>query len=812
MLDLELLEDENVVFEANILRYYGVLASKTQALLTNQRLILLPQSKWDKKLFAKTSIVSLSDIEQIQAETINQIFLIECVDQTIRISGSSAPLLINQINSAKTSSTLPRTQLYQAEVSITRGFGLSTSGLLIIQDGHIILQTYTGIKALFLPSKSYDIFIPDVTDHSFLQVGNKLSIITSNMNISFLGVGAFVCNIILNLQKNKEELKGTIHHVSLIKDNLNIPGALFLCEEHIYFVPQKQSHRSFDKPYLRIALNKLQSMEVSKKGEQETIIVASNEKKWTLLLPNTLFNFSILQQETSKLIDLLPSKKKLRIQTFFRSRIQYKQEQKVVFGYIFLTKEDIFFTPETGAALAVRIPMADVKKIETSAKNITFHTEKKNFLFQSPRQERILRILDAIESIHPPKHILSPIGNCSLSDISGNSWSAILSYQDKELSIPFLKVQLKSNHIRLLLSHLPENVQLKKGIRLSIDIAHQQTRYYFKSRVLSFSRDTQTPIIGAIVSIERPSNIFQHSLRHNFRVPIIQESSLLNVYHNDTPILSELTSSENPILCIITNISKGGCQLALPYSISKKRKINEMTMEFILTIDKKEYTIQGQCIYSTSNPRNPKEHLYGIEFGSLEEEVEQKLEIYIQNFEQATDQEDFTGTLNPMLRSAMILTKNPAFSNLSLTEAAKFLASGESKKFEQGKLLIEEGESGDSFFVITSGSVDIRKGNNLIATVEKGSAIGELALIDPAPRNASVQAKTDGTWVEITKADFEISIIQGDQTSIKVLQSLSETVLKRLLHLHRAIQNEADMGEKGSIENILQNKQEEKND
>ena len=242
-----------------------------------------------------------------------------------------------------------------------------------------------------------------------------------------------------------------------------------------------------------------------------------------------------------------------------------------------------------------------------------------------------------------------------------------------------------------------------------------------------------------------------------------------------------------------------------------------MILEFTLQIDEKEYKLQGRCIYSTSNPRTPKEYLYGLQFGSLEEELEQRLEKYIQQFEQMIEQgetqtSDGTSSFNPMLRSAMILTKNPAFSNLSLTEAAKFLASGTSQRFQQGKTLIEEGESGDSFFVITSGTVDIRKGPTIVATVEKGSAIGELALIDPAPRNATVQAKTDGSWIEITKADFEISIAQGNQTSIKVLQSLSETVLKRLLVLRQDIQDEADMGERASIENILENKKETKND
>ena len=66
--------------------------------------------------------------------------------------------------------------------------------------------------------------------------------------------------------------------------------------------------------------------------------------------------------------------------------------------------------------------------------------------------------------------------------------------------------------------------------------------------------------------------------------------------------------------------------------------------------------------------------------------------------------------------------------------------------------------------------------------------------------------------LEITKAEFEISIAQGNQTSIKILQSLSETVLKRLLVLRQSVQDEADMGENASIENILENKKEVEND
>ncbi len=74
--------------------------------------------------------------------------------------------------------------------------------------------------------------------------------------------------------------------------------------------------------------------------------------------------------------------------------------------------------------------------------------------------------------------------------------------------------------------------------------------------------------------------------------------------------------------------------------------------------------------------------------------------------------------------------------------------------------LFYEGSRGDKVYIILSGSLDIIKssGNRsiLLATRGTGHVIGEMALLDDAPRNATVRARTDTVLYEIEQAQFEV--------------------------------------------------------
>lgn len=60
-----------------------------------------------------------------------------------------------------------------------------------------------------------------------------------------------------------------------------------------------------------------------------------------------------------------------------------------------------------------------------------------------------------------------------------------------------------------------------------------------------------------------------------------------------------------------------------------------------------------------------------------------------------------------------------------------------------GTDLIAEGGVGREFFVIADGEVAVTKGRREVARLHRGDFVGEVAMIDDAPRNASVKAVTD---------------------------------------------------------------------
>ncbi len=71
-----------------------------------------------------------------------------------------------------------------------------------------------------------------------------------------------------------------------------------------------------------------------------------------------------------------------------------------------------------------------------------------------------------------------------------------------------------------------------------------------------------------------------------------------------------------------------------------------------------------------------------------------------------------------------------------------------------GKVLVTEGETGHEFFVILEGTAKVTRQGRRIATLGPGQAFGELALLDKAPRNATVVAESDMELVVLGQREF----------------------------------------------------------
>ena len=81
------------------------------------------------------------------------------------------------------------------------------------------------------------------------------------------------------------------------------------------------------------------------------------------------------------------------------------------------------------------------------------------------------------------------------------------------------------------------------------------------------------------------------------------------------------------------------------------------------------------------------------------------------------------------------------------------------RRLEAGEVLFEEGDVSDAVYFIVSGrvrvSADAGAGRNILAELGRGEVVGELGLLDDAPRSATVQAVRDSTVARFSKDVFE---------------------------------------------------------
>jgi CRP-like cAMP-binding protein len=107
---------------------------------------------------------------------------------------------------------------------------------------------------------------------------------------------------------------------------------------------------------------------------------------------------------------------------------------------------------------------------------------------------------------------------------------------------------------------------------------------------------------------------------------------------------------------------------------------------------------------------------------------------------------------NPFVAPAVRnVPRAPLFSDLSHEAFVELVERCPLRRFESGDRILQQGEPGDSFYVICEGRVSVlREDDGLahpVAALEAGEFFGEVALLAGGPRTASVYALTDDTQV-----------------------------------------------------------------
>lgn len=92
---------------------------------------------------------------------------------------------------------------------------------------------------------------------------------------------------------------------------------------------------------------------------------------------------------------------------------------------------------------------------------------------------------------------------------------------------------------------------------------------------------------------------------------------------------------------------------------------------------------------------------------------------------------------------------------------------------EPGQRLIEQRQGAYDFFIIVSGEAEVSRNGQVVAKLTDHDYFGELALLDPARRNATVTAHTAMELIVLSQWDFEEALTEAPGMTRRLLAGMA---------------------------------------
>lgn len=107
------------------------------------------------------------------------------------------------------------------------------------------------------------------------------------------------------------------------------------------------------------------------------------------------------------------------------------------------------------------------------------------------------------------------------------------------------------------------------------------------------------------------------------------------------------------------------------------------------------------------------------------------------------------------------------------------------REFKKGRIIFFEGDRGKILYLIKKGKVSVFKrdekgGEKILAYLEEGDFIGEMALIEESIRSANCRAEEDTEVLLFTKRAFDEVIEKRPKVACLILKEVARTLSERL--------------------------------
>lgn len=119
------------------------------------------------------------------------------------------------------------------------------------------------------------------------------------------------------------------------------------------------------------------------------------------------------------------------------------------------------------------------------------------------------------------------------------------------------------------------------------------------------------------------------------------------------------------------------------------------------------------------------------------------------------------------------LQRVPMFRGLNQKQLRTLAQQADEVRVDAGHVLIREGEKGQEFFFLVSGKVAVTVGGKEVAVLGGGDFFGELAMLDPAPRAATVTTLEPSELLVIGARRFQPLLDDVPQLARKIMAGLA---------------------------------------
>ena len=139
-----------------------------------------------------------------------------------------------------------------------------------------------------------------------------------------------------------------------------------------------------------------------------------------------------------------------------------------------------------------------------------------------------------------------------------------------------------------------------------------------------------------------------------------------------------------------------------------------------------------------------------------------------------------------------ILRQIPLFRDFSDAACDAVIAVLRVRQFSPGETVFRQGDRGDTMVIVSTGHlrVELLDGHNTptnIGAIGPGEVVGEMAVLDPAPRASSVISVSETTVYELNREGLQLLRQSSPAASAAIVSAVISDVTRRLRQANQRI-------------------------